>query len=115
MQSLINFAHENPFLVSGILLGLYVMFTAIAGGMPKPLPSSGMGYVWAFNTMQLLAQNVDRIAAARGIHLPGPNQTLLTTETSVAASVSSDAPSVRKILSIAADQKQAEADAEKKV
>jgi hypothetical protein len=115
MQSFINFAHQNPFLVSAMFLGLYVAFTAIAGGMPKPRPNSGMGYLWAFNTMQLLAQNIDRIAAARGIHLPGPNQTILTTEMSVAASVPSDAPPVKKILNIAADQKQAEADAEKKV
>ena len=39
---------------------LYILFSALVGGMPAPTVSSGVGYVWAFRSLNILASNIKR-------------------------------------------------------
>lgn len=47
-------------------LGAYYIFSAIVSGMPSPQPNSGMGYVWAFNSLHTLAGNLGRVVMRNG-------------------------------------------------
>lgn len=46
-------AHPAVFAVAA-----YWVFSSLVGGMPVPTPASGPGYVWAYNSLHLLAGNV---------------------------------------------------------
>lgn len=43
----------------------YYIFAAVTGGMPTPLPTSGMFYQWAFRSLNILNANVARLVATQ--------------------------------------------------
>ena len=46
-------------------IAAYWVFSAVIGGMPAPDTNSGRGYLWAYNSLHLLAGNVKEAFAAR--------------------------------------------------
>ena len=61
-----------------MLLGGYFLFSAIVGGMPEPTPTSGMGYLWAYRSLHLLAGNITTAISTKFPNLPS-GATLQTT------------------------------------
>lgn len=39
-------------------LAAYILFSCIVDGMPRPTEKSSVGYIWAYNTLDMLASNV---------------------------------------------------------
>jgi hypothetical protein len=43
------------------------LFSAFTGGMPEPDASSGKAYRWTYNSLHLLAANLDKIQLKKGV------------------------------------------------
>ena len=43
------------------LFGAYYIIANIIGGMPAPKPTSSTGYVWAYNSLSLIAANAGKV------------------------------------------------------
>lgn len=71
-----QFAHQDPFLFSAALLGIYMAFNAFVAGMPEPDEHSSVAYRWAFGSLHALAFNIDKLAASKGFPQLQPGQTL---------------------------------------
>lgn len=46
-------------------IGGYWLFSALVGGMPEPKPTSSSGYLWAYNSLHILAGNLTAAVAAK--------------------------------------------------
>jgi hypothetical protein len=46
-------------------IGAYWVFSAVVGGMPEPTPTSSPAYVWAHNSLHILAGNLSNAVAVR--------------------------------------------------
>jgi len=73
-----QFAHQDPFLFSVVLLGAYMIFNAFVAGMPEPTPESSVAYRWAFSSLHALAFNLDKVVATKFPQLQ-PGQALAST------------------------------------
>lgn len=62
----------------------YMIFNAIVSGMPEPVAASGVGYQWLYKTLHLLALNLDKLWAAKGLPMlptPPAGQTIAASQT----------------------------------
>ena len=48
----------------------YWTFSAVVGGMPSPTASSSQGYVWAHNSLHILAGNMTAVMQSKFPNLP---------------------------------------------
>ena len=44
---------------------IYYIFSAITGGMPTPVQTSGIAYRWIFSSINILNANFDRLIATQ--------------------------------------------------
>jgi len=44
-----------------LLLGGWYVFSSMVSGMPAPTSTSGVGYIWAYRSLHLLAGNLGQI------------------------------------------------------
>lgn len=64
------------------IIAFYWVFSAIISGMPDPVPSSSLTYVWAHRSLHILAGNVAVAVQSRYPALippPSPGSTTTTT------------------------------------
>jgi len=66
-----NFIASHP-AVFGI--GAYWLFSALVGGMPPPSASSSASYLWAYNSLHILAGNLNAAIAAKYPQIEPPPQ-----------------------------------------
>jgi hypothetical protein len=76
---MIQLIHQYPFVFTGIAIALYWVFSAVVSGMPQPGPNSSTAYVWAYTSLHVLAANIDKFAAQKGI----PGATVTTSSATV--------------------------------
>ena len=53
-------------------IALYYLFSAIVGGMPEPEPNGSPYYLWLFNSLHIIAGNLNSLARVRYPALPPP-------------------------------------------
>jgi hypothetical protein len=81
--------HQYPFVFTGIVIALYWVFSAFVSGMPQPTLTSSTAFIWLYTSLHVLAANVDKFAAQKGI--PGAT---MTTSSSTVTSVITPATKV---------------------
>lgn len=75
-----NILHEHPTLV---VIGAYFVFSAFVGSMPQPPANSGMGYVWLYGFLHILAGNIAEAFKKRYPNLPQGTTVQQTTQTTI--------------------------------
>jgi hypothetical protein len=53
-----------------IVIGCYMLFSALVSGMPEPTPNSSIGYLWAYRSLHTLAFNIGTAVRSKIPELP---------------------------------------------
>lgn len=72
-----NWATRHPFFD----IVLFWVFSAVVGGMPEPAAGTSSGYLWAYNSLHILAGNLKTAFAAKFPNIPEGTTVQQTTQT----------------------------------